>query len=78
MSETTKCSPCTEPGGVFTIPVPKQIEHAGARRRELHDAEVRVRRDIVIESESHLLDVEALRGVYVGHGNWYELELPIH
>ena len=28
MSATTSCSPCTEPGGVSTIPVPKAIEHA--------------------------------------------------
>ncbi|MBX5469008.1 MAG: hypothetical protein IRZ21_03820 [Thermoleophilaceae bacterium] len=32
MSETTSCRPCTEPGGVSTIPVPRAIEQADPGR----------------------------------------------
>lgn len=50
----------------------------GARRDELHDAEIRAGARVDEQFEAGLVDVEVLRAVDVADGDHHELERPVH
>ena len=76
MSGTTRWRAWTEPGGVWTIPTPMQMEQA--EPGQLHDPELVAEALVEVGVEADLVGVEGLGPVDVGHRDRHQLELHGH
>ena len=66
------------PGLGLRQPDPQADRARGAGRGELHEAQLRADRVVVVGVEADLVDVEGLRAVDVRHGERDQLDLVVH
>ena len=76
MSDTTRNSPCAEPGAAVVTPLPKWIEHGEPGGVNCTIAELVAAGELGVEPPAEVA-VEALGAVHIGDRNDDHLELHV-
>src|SRR6185437_13034108 len=65
-------------GSAVNEPLAERDRTGRARRRQLHEPQLVVDGVIMIELETHLVDIEGNRAIGIGDGHGYQLKLEVH
>src|SRR6185312_12393701 len=65
-------------GSAVNEPLAERDRTGRARRRQLHEPQLVVDGVIMIELETHLVDIEGNRAIGIGDGHGHQLKLEVH